>query len=66
MYPASILLSRPGEDYKLQIDVKKLTVNETIPADRFVLKQPDGTELVRVTDDAKDSTDQTDSKEQHP
>jgi outer membrane lipoprotein-sorting protein len=71
-YPASILLSRPGEDYKLQIDVKKLTVNEPIPADRFVLKQPDGTDLVRVTDEPKnsqeqnDSKDQPNSKEQHP
>jgi outer membrane lipoprotein-sorting protein len=68
-YPASILISRPGEDYKLQIDVKKLTVNETIAPDRFVLKQPDGTDLVTVGNDLKTpsgKSDSTDSKEQHP
>ncbi len=68
-YPTQILISRPEEDYKLEIDVKKITVNETISADRFVLKQPDGTDLVRVGDDATpppDASDSNDSKEQHP
>ena len=68
-YPTQILISRPEEDYKLEIDVKKITVNETISADRFVLKQPDGTDLVRVGDDATPppaASDSNDSKEQHP
>jgi hypothetical protein len=52
-YPNSILIARPGEDYKLDIAVKKLTVNEKVEADRFVLKQPEGTELVRVGEETK-------------
>jgi outer membrane lipoprotein-sorting protein len=54
-YPNSILISRPGEDYKLDIAVKKLTVNEKVEADRFVLKQPEGSDLVRVGEDTKSS-----------
>ncbi len=49
-YPMQIVVSRPEEDYKLQIDVKKVTANETVGADKFVLKQPEGTDLVRVSD----------------
>jgi hypothetical protein len=49
-YPTQIVVSRPEEDYKLQIDVKKVTANETVSADKFVLKQPEGTDLVRVSD----------------
>jgi outer membrane lipoprotein-sorting protein len=52
-YPSTILISRPGEDYKLDIAVKKLTVNEKVEPDRFVLKQPEGAELVRVGDETK-------------
>jgi outer membrane lipoprotein-sorting protein len=54
-YPSSILISRPGEDYKLDIAVKKLTVNEKVESDRFVLKQPEGSDLVRVGEDTKSS-----------
>jgi outer membrane lipoprotein-sorting protein len=47
-----ITLARPGDDYKLDIAVKKMSLNEDIPADKFVLPQPPGTELVRVGEDA--------------
>jgi outer membrane lipoprotein-sorting protein len=53
-YPRKIALSRPSDDYEFQIGIKKLTVNETIGAERFVLKQPPGTELVKVGEDAKE------------
>jgi len=53
-YPHEIASSRPSDDYQLQIDVKKLTVNEPIAADRFVLKQPPGTKLVHPDEDAKE------------
>jgi outer membrane lipoprotein-sorting protein len=39
---------RPQDDYKLEIQILKLTVNEEISADRFELAQPAGAELVRV------------------
>jgi outer membrane lipoprotein-sorting protein len=45
-YPHQIVISRPGDDYQLEIEIKKLTVNESIPADRFVLAQPPGTKLI--------------------
>ena len=47
-YARQILLSRPADDYQLQLGITKLTVNEPIAADRFELHQPPGTELVRV------------------
>jgi hypothetical protein len=49
-FPAQMVISRPEEDYKLEIDVKKVTLNETVSADHFVLKQSEGTDLVRVSD----------------
>ena len=53
-YPHEIAISRPSDDYQLQINVKKLTVNEPIAADRFVLKQPQGTKLIHPDEDAKE------------
>jgi outer membrane lipoprotein-sorting protein len=52
-YPRQITLTRPGNDYQLGIAISKLTLNETIAAERFVLEQPAGTELVRVGEEAK-------------
>ncbi len=47
-FPRSITLARPRDDYKLAIQVKKLTLNETIAPERFRLAQPAGSELVEV------------------
>lgn len=47
-YPRQISVNRPASDYKLEIHIVRLTLNEAIAPDRFVLKQPSGTELVRV------------------
>jgi outer membrane lipoprotein-sorting protein len=47
-YPRDIHIWRPQDDYKLEIHILKLTVNDEISADRFELTQPTGTELVRV------------------
>jgi hypothetical protein len=47
-YARQITFSRPADDYQLQIGVKKLAVNEPVGADRFVLQQPPGTELMDV------------------
>jgi len=52
-YPRQVGLTRPGNDYKLQIGITKATFNETITADRFELKQPQGEELVNVGQDAQ-------------
>jgi outer membrane lipoprotein-sorting protein len=47
-FPGRIVLSRPHEDYRLEIGIKRVKLNEKIPADRFELKQPAGTERVEV------------------
>jgi outer membrane lipoprotein-sorting protein len=50
-----IWLARPHDDYQLEIRITKLAVNETIPADRFQLAQPPGTELVHLAEGAEES-----------
>lgn len=58
-FPRAIQIERPHDDYKLEMQVTKIAVNEEIPADRFKLEQPPGSELVRVgeTADAKPATE---------
>ncbi|HKW61274.1 MAG TPA: hypothetical protein VJN89_01900 [Candidatus Acidoferrum sp.] len=58
-FPRAILIDRPHDDYKLELQVTKIAVNEEIPADRFKLEQPPGSELVHVgeTADAKPATE---------
>lgn len=58
-FPRGILIDRPHDDYKLELQVTKIAVNEEIPADRFKLEQPAGSELVHVgeTADAKPATE---------
>jgi hypothetical protein len=51
-FPRVIQIDRPHDDYRLDLQVTKLTLNEDIPADRFKLEQPLGSELIRVGEDA--------------
>jgi hypothetical protein len=51
-FPRVIQIDRPHDDYRLDLQVTKLTLNEDILADRFKLEQPLGSELVRVGEDA--------------
>lgn len=50
-YPRHLWMQRPHDDYKLEIKVKKVTLNEPISDDRFQLQQPAGAELVKVEED---------------
>ena len=54
-FPRTIQIDRPHDDYLLNLQVTKLMLNEDIPAYRFTLEQPSGSELVRVGEDAKDN-----------
>ena len=45
-YPTRIEISRPVEDYRLAITIRKATFNQPIEAEKFELKKPDGAELV--------------------
>ena len=66
-YPHQISISRPGDDYKLDITIKKLAVNESIAPDRFILQQPPGTELVRVGEESgEEQPPQPKPEEQKP
>src|ERR1700688_698725 len=51
-FARDIHIWRPQDDYKLEIKILKLTLNEPISPDRFELAQPAGTELVRVGEEA--------------
>jgi hypothetical protein len=48
-YPSRIQVVRPIEDYRLAITIQKATFNQPIDADKFVLTQPPGTQLVDLS-----------------
>jgi hypothetical protein len=50
-FPRQIRIERPHDDYRLDLQITKLTLNEDLPPDRFKLEQPPGSELVRVGED---------------
>jgi len=47
-YPRYIRIDRPHDDYRIDLEVTKLGLNEDLPADRFQLAQPPNSELVHV------------------
>jgi len=47
-FPRQIRIERPHDDYRLDLQITKLSLNEQLPLDRFRLEQPSGSELVRV------------------
>jgi hypothetical protein len=47
-FPRAIRIDRPHDDYKLDLKITKVSLNEAIPAERFDLEQPAGSELVKV------------------
>jgi outer membrane lipoprotein-sorting protein len=54
-FARDIALTRPGEDYVLHIGINKLTANQPIPPERFVLQQPPGSELVDLSAQGNDA-----------
>jgi outer membrane lipoprotein-sorting protein len=61
-FPRTIRIDRPHDDYRLELQLTKISVNEEIPADRFRLEQPAGSELVRVGE----NTDNNPPSESNP
>jgi len=49
-FPRAIRIDRPHDDYRLDLQVTKIALNEELPADRFKLEQPEGSDLVHVGD----------------
>ena len=62
LFPHAISIERPHDDYRLDMLVTKITLNEEIPVERFKLDQPAGSELVRVTDDSASKAPPKDAK----
>lgn len=48
LFARNFRILRPQQDYQLSLTITKLTLNVDIPADRFSLTQPAGTELVNL------------------
>jgi outer membrane lipoprotein-sorting protein len=51
-FPRAVRIDRPHDDYRLDLQITRLTLNQDISADRFILAQPSGSELVRVGEQA--------------
>lgn len=52
-YPRDVLIDRPADDYRLDIAITQLTLNQTIGPDRFQLAQPTGTQLVHLGEETQ-------------
>jgi hypothetical protein len=61
-FPREIRIDRPHDDYRLELAFTKLLLNQEIPADRFKLEQPAGTELVNVGEGSEDKPAQKEPK----
>jgi len=53
-FPRTIRIERPHDDYRLDLQITKVTLNEDLPQERFKLEQPAGSELVRVGESSED------------
>src|SRR5215470_9015934 len=61
MFPRAIRIDRPHDDYRIDLQITKLTMNDELPEDRFQLTQPPNSELVQVGKD-KDAPPAKESK----
>jgi hypothetical protein len=53
-YPRTIRLERPHDDYRLDMSVEKISLNEPLEAERFQMAPPPGEEIVHLGDAAED------------
>ena len=53
-FPRAIRIERPHDDYRLDLQITKVTLNEDLAQERFKLDQPSGSELVRVGETSED------------
>jgi outer membrane lipoprotein-sorting protein len=52
-YPRTIHIDRPHDEYRLDMTLSKITLNEGISADHFQLQPPSGAEIVHLSDTAE-------------
>jgi outer membrane lipoprotein-sorting protein len=65
-FPRSIRIDRPHDDYRLDLQVKKIEFNANLAADRFQLGQPAHSELVKVQPEAGSKSPSKESRRQEP
>jgi hypothetical protein len=53
-YPRAIRIDRPHDEYRLDLTVTKLGLNEPIVADRFTLQPPAGADVVQLANTSQD------------
>jgi hypothetical protein len=53
-YPMSIRIERPRDEYRLDLTISKIALNETLEADRFKLEAPAGAEVVHVGENSEE------------
>jgi outer membrane lipoprotein-sorting protein len=53
-YPMSIRLERPRDEYRLDLTITKVTLNQALEADRFKLEAPAGAEVVKVGENSEE------------
>jgi hypothetical protein len=53
-YPRKIRLERPHDDYRLEMSIAKVAVNEPMEAERFKLEAPAGAEIIRLGEGSGD------------
>lgn len=53
-FPRSIRIDRPRDEYRLDMIVTKVTVNEALGSDRFTLEAPAGADLIHLTNAPED------------
>jgi len=54
-YPRSIRMERPHDEYRLDMSVEKISLNDQLEAERFKLEPPPGEEIVHLGDAAEDN-----------
>jgi outer membrane lipoprotein-sorting protein len=52
-YPMSIRIERPRDEYRLDLAISKIALNEALQADRFSLEAPAGAEVVHVGENSE-------------
>ena len=53
-YPMSIRIERPRDEYRLDLTISKIVLNEALEADRFKLEAPASAEIVRVGENSEE------------
>jgi hypothetical protein len=53
-YPRSLRIDRPHDEYRLDMTVSKISLDESLAPDRFHLEAPQGAEVVHLSDASED------------